>query len=748
MGMVDPCGLSDPSRIGPYFPLARLGVGGFGTVYVATRRDRPGELAAVKVVHGNVASAPRFSFRFAREIAAIKRVSSDYVPRLLDEGPTDQPPWLATELIPGLSLDRVVRHYGPLPEAAVWALAAGVAEGLAAVHEAGLVHRDMKPQNVLLLPVGPRIIDFSLVRLTELPHHSMSQQAIATLQYAAPEQILEGLSAADAPADIFALGATLLYAATGHPPYDADTQSTLLSRVENARPNVTGLSDSLYPVVTKCLLRSTDARPSLDHLREEFRRRAGDDTRWQDAFHEVLPPSVVGLLEEFRQELDGLAPGTVTRWQGAAASPPSRASALEAEPVPLPPSGLPVSWPTDLRPRSTRLLTVSPTGQAQAAPPGEARAGPPGEARTATTGAAQAADGPARSRSSAAAREEGSRPLPVVSSPPDQVRWVHQLGDWARAPVAVGAELVIAACLDGTVTMLSADTGAVLWELSTGSAIHSPALFLPADQHPGGGKVYAGCADGGVHVADVASRSHQKLFHAAAAISGSPVAAGGKVYLLSADGYVHELDQYTLGRDVLIQLDAPAVGTPVAGRGILVVCDSDGSVYAIDLATRRERWRLSAHGLVFGAPVLVAGRLYFAATDGLLRSVDIDDERERAAVDVEAPVHASLVHDKRHLYVGCSDGIVRAFDISVPHGRSGPAHAWERSLNDEVNGLAVVNGQVYATAGDRVVELDAGDGAIRRQIKMNCEVTSAPTAFGRFIYITDLGGAVTCLPAG
>src|ERR1041385_3841184 len=114
--MVEPCHDDDPRQIGRYIPLGRLGSGGFGTVYLARERDRRSELAAVKVIHRHFSSAPSFGFRFNREIAAIKRVDSEYIPQLLDEGPGDQPPWLATELIPGLSLDRVVRRCGPLPE--------------------------------------------------------------------------------------------------------------------------------------------------------------------------------------------------------------------------------------------------------------------------------------------------------------------------------------------------------------------------------------------------------------------------------------------------------------------------------------------------------------------------------------------------------------------------------------------------------------------------------------------------------
>ncbi|RST10249.1 serine/threonine-protein kinase, partial [Streptomyces sp. WAC05950] len=153
-----PLRADDPQTVGGYRLAARLGSGGMGRVYLShTRGGRP---VALKVVHPELAEDPTFRRRFRREVEAARRVRGAYTAELIDADAEATPPWLATVYVPGPSLSEAVARRGPLPDAAVVWLMAGVAEALVAVHGAGVVHRDLKPSNVLLAADGPRVIDF------------------------------------------------------------------------------------------------------------------------------------------------------------------------------------------------------------------------------------------------------------------------------------------------------------------------------------------------------------------------------------------------------------------------------------------------------------------------------------------------------------------------------------------------------------------------------------------------------------
>ena len=156
---------ADPAKVGPYRLLGRLGAGGMGRVYVA--RSPGGRVVAIKVIRAELAEDRGFRDRFAREVAAARHVSGIFTAAVIDADPAGETPWMATAYVPGPSLADAVDEYGPLHVDSVRALAAGLAEGLQAIHQAGLVHRDLKPSNVLLAADGPRVIDFGISRAVE-----------------------------------------------------------------------------------------------------------------------------------------------------------------------------------------------------------------------------------------------------------------------------------------------------------------------------------------------------------------------------------------------------------------------------------------------------------------------------------------------------------------------------------------------------------------------------------------------------
>ncbi|GGT87667.1 serine/threonine-protein kinase [Streptomyces lateritius] len=253
-----------PRTIGGYRLLGRLGSGGMGRVYLA--RNEGGRTVAVKIVHPHLSLDEQFRARFRREVEAARRVGGRWTAPVLDADPEADVPWVATGYVAGPTLDRAVGTVGPLPEQAVRALGAGLAEALAGVHALGLVHRDVKPSNVLLTLDGPRLIDFGIARAIEgTASLTSTGVSVGSPGYMAPEQILgQGATAA---ADVFSLGAVLAYAATGAPPFRGDTSATLLYKVVHEEPELdAGLRGELREMVAGCLSKGPAARPDPEEV--------------------------------------------------------------------------------------------------------------------------------------------------------------------------------------------------------------------------------------------------------------------------------------------------------------------------------------------------------------------------------------------------------------------------------------------------------------------------------------------------
>ncbi|WP_051838367.1 protein kinase domain-containing protein [Streptomyces sp. NRRL WC-3742] len=249
--------------IGPYRVAGRLGAGGMGEVLLGVGRD--GRLAAVKTVRRDLLDHPEAADRFRREIEALRAVESPYVARLLDADPEAEVPWLASEFVAGPRLDRAVAECGPLPVRVVADLGLRLAAALADVHGRGLLHRDLKPGNVLVADGGPKLIDFGLARAADEETLTTDGLVLGSLGYMAPEQVADARQALPA-SDVFSLGAVLVFAATGTGPYGDAPAPAMLHRMARAETELGAVPEELRGILGACLLRDPAERPTLAEL--------------------------------------------------------------------------------------------------------------------------------------------------------------------------------------------------------------------------------------------------------------------------------------------------------------------------------------------------------------------------------------------------------------------------------------------------------------------------------------------------
>lgn len=261
---MQPLEAGEPRTIGAYRLLGRLGAGGMGRVYLG--RSAGGRTVAVKIVHPHFAADEEFRARFRREVEAARRVGGEWTAPVLDADPDAPVPWVATGYVAGPSLDRAVAAHGPLPEASVRAVGEGLARALGAVHGLGLVHRDVKPSNVMLTLDGPRLIDFGIARATDgTASLTSTGVSVGSPGYMSPEQILgKGITGA---ADVFSLGAVLAFAATGRPPFTGDNSATLLYKVVHEPPELGAVpAGELRELIAACLDKTAADRPAPEAI--------------------------------------------------------------------------------------------------------------------------------------------------------------------------------------------------------------------------------------------------------------------------------------------------------------------------------------------------------------------------------------------------------------------------------------------------------------------------------------------------
>ncbi|WP_083752543.1 serine/threonine-protein kinase [Saccharothrix sp. ALI-22-I] len=342
-----------PSRIGDYTLLAALGRGAMGSVYLA--RSRGGRPIAVKVAKAELADNPEFRERFRREVEMARAVGGFWTATVVDADPDAERPWMATEYIPGLSLQQAVQDHGPLPERAVRRLAGGLAEALVAIHGAGLVHRDLKPSNVLLANDGPRVIDFGIARALE--HSALTEAGIVfgTPGYLSPEQVVG--QKITTQSDVFALGSVLVYAATGGGPFGEGATSALVYRVVHQEPDLSNVPSNLVPLIVPCLVRDPAHRPTPARLLELIGPPSAEPS-W-------LPARIRTMVEQRHTELSMLPakPPTRVMVDDPPPKPPTIATPAPAALVPVRTDpGRKEVRPTGVRFKTSRVVGLSWAG--------------------------------------------------------------------------------------------------------------------------------------------------------------------------------------------------------------------------------------------------------------------------------------------------------------------------------------------------------------------------------------------------
>lgn len=583
-------------RVDEYRLLGFLGKGGFGEVYVARSDSRPRELVALKVLRPDRSNDSHFRRRFEREIRAMEEVSRVYedLPWLIRHGEHQGQLWYATELVYGPTLHAVVHRCGRLPVETVRHLGLGIIGALEAIHRS-TVHRDLKPGNVLLVPDGPRVIDFGLAHLVGEDHGSSSVTAMGALGYAPPEQ-LASLGDAGKEADIYALGATLLFAATGHAAY------TDLAEGLRGNVNLADLPDALFGVIHGCLHQDKKARPSLATLRQAFAARAAGPAGPR-AFGTVLPARAVDVIREWREQLE-----QVIRQAGPAdQEAPGAGNRSHTRPM------------VDT---ATRLLNE-------------------------------------RRQPNRTLIYPGTAPPPMVASGARNVRWQQAFGDWVRAPVAVAHRAVVAGSIDGTVACLDAESGEVISSLSLGGAVRWVTI-LPGGERafaaagdggvhdielrtgaisgtlfnaPHGiegtpveadGQLYTVSGSGLVYEIDVFSGDSKLLHDMGEPAFGALAAAYGLLFVSGVKGIlaIHIASGRPRG---LVPSTARVYSAPAAAAGRLYFAGTDGVLCSVNAETGQGQERVEIGAPVHKAIALDTSLelLYVAGADGHVRAFDI-----------------------------------------------------------------------------------------------------------------------------
>jgi outer membrane protein assembly factor BamB len=716
--VIEPLEPGDPRVAGSFRLRARLGAGGMGRVYLGY--SPAGRAVAVKICHPEFAADPEFVHRFALEVAAARAVNGLYTAQVIDAGPDDAPPWLATSYVPGPSLLDAVGRYGPLPEAAVWRLAAGLAEALAAVHAHGLVHRDLKPTNVLLAADGPRVIDFGVARALDGTSLTATGVTFGTPSYMSPEQA-QGHPMGPA-SDVFALGSTLCFAAAGGPPFGSGDPPAVLDRVVRAAPALDAVPADVRGLIAACLAKDPADRPGLAQILRACQARAPQPDPAAYGSASFWPGQVAALIAAHQAGPDGVAPAREPYGEPTSAAGPQpglgtppRATALAGrEPAPA---------------LATSPLATAPGGREPAAPGSRAisRRGAPTRPLSRAVSRRQALAGLAAVSAAglgtagwALTRSGGAKP---AAAAPSRLLWARDTGGPVSSGAATSGGVVYIGGADGVHALDAVSGRPAGTTYRTGGAV-------PGAVTVAGATLLAGCEDSLVYAWPIAAGGSSWRRATGGPVTGRPAVAGGTVYAGSDDHHVYALDAGSGGVNWRYQTGGPVRSAPrptqVSYNDYIYVGSDDGYLYALDPSKHDRGWRFGTGGPVRSGPATIPGSIsVYAGNDrGDLYEVDYGPPADGVwEFQAGGAIGGTPVTDGTGtLYAGSADGVVHA--VSLADG--GPV--WACRLSGPVrSGPALAGGILYAgcddgylyainvTTGKPVWRYRAG-GAIRSQI--------------------------------
>jgi eukaryotic-like serine/threonine-protein kinase len=365
--MVRALQVADPRLIGPYRLVGQLGSGGMGRVFLGMSVG--GRPVAVKIIRAELAADPEFRSRFSREVAAARRVNGLFTALVVDADVDAPVPWLATAYVPGLSLAETVKERGPLSATSVLSLAAGLAEGLSAIHAAGVVHGDLKPSNVLLAEDGPRVIDFGISRAAGAAPVTPTGLVVGSPGFMSPEQALG--KEIGPLSDVFSLGAVLAFAATGQRPFGTGSPVELLDRVIHGSPSLETVPAEVRPLVKRCLDKDPSQRPTAAGLLAEM-GAVHVATDWlPESIVRMIPMEIPSSNEDERIAIVSIGGtltvtlGSVQPDRGLAVGQPQTADEPSAADPPHTVDGPPAARP----PQAVDKLRVARPPQAVHGPP-------------------------------------------------------------------------------------------------------------------------------------------------------------------------------------------------------------------------------------------------------------------------------------------------------------------------------------------------------------------------------------------